>query len=494
MIEFFSNNIVVVFFFYGLAFFSMGLAILVEASHTSKLDFAHALPFLAAFGLLHGTHEWFEMFLLNQQLIGSTLAYSWLSPLRLILLAISFILLLTFGIRIILPPSYLQRFPLLLLIIILIWGIGVIWIAFSNPVGQSTTSAMDTYIRYSLAIPGAILTAWGLILQRKNFINIGMFSFARDVTIAAVAFALYGIIGQIFASSNPSFPFNYLNTESFLNLFGFPIQAFRALMACIVAVFIIRTLRAFELENNRRIQNLQQIQQAEQHRVETLRSELLHRTVRAQESERQRIARELHDETGQTLTALGMGLRGVSESIETNPNRAINQTHQLETLAIAGVDELQRMVSGLRPPQLDDLGLVPAIRWFAADITTRYGIVVNVVTQGTRVKLAPDIRTILFRITQEAITNVIRHSGADQIDILIVYKDDEVNLSLEDNGNGFDVNGILAKRSEYTQCWGLLGMQERAKLVGGACNITSNPGEGTRVEVIAPSEGAEKSG
>jgi signal transduction histidine kinase len=359
---------------------------------------------------------------------------------------------------------------------------------------QSTTSALDTYIRYSLAIPGAILTAWGLFLQRRNFLNIGMFNFARDVTIAAIAFLLYGIIGQLFASSNPSFPFSFLNTDSFLNFFGFPIQAFRALMACIVAVFMIRTLRAFELENNRRIQNLQKIQETEQHRVETLRSELLHRTVRAQESERQRIARELHDETGQTLTALGMGLRGLSESIELNPNRAIDQAHQLETLAISGVDELQRLVSGLRPPQLDDLGLIPALRWLASDITTRYGIEVNVVAQGNRVKQAPDIRTILFRIAQEAITNVIRHSGADKIDVLIVFKDDEVNLSLEDNGCGFDVNGILSQRPEHSQYWGLLGMQERAKLVEGTCKITSSPGEGTLVEVIVPSKGAEQIG
>src|SRR4030065_97047 len=136
------------------------------------------------------------------------------------------------------------------------------------------------------------------------------------------------------------------------------------------AFFITRSLRAFEVESNQRIQELRQAQLAEQQRLDELRADLLHRTVIAQESERQRIARELHDETGQTLTALGMGLRGMSEMISTNRNRAIEQANQLEKLAMDGVEGLQRMVAGLHPPPLDDLGLPAALPWYANDIST----------------------------------------------------------------------------------------------------------------------------
>ena len=154
-------------------------------------------------------------------------------------------------------------------------------------------------------------------------------------------------------SSHPEF----INSDLFIRTFGFPVQVFRAGCATMAAVFITRSLRAFQVESNQRIKELHDAQVAEQERLDALKAELLHRTVIAQESERQRIARELHDETGQTLTALGMGLRGMSEMISTNRNRAIEQANQLEKLAMDGVEELQRMVSGLHPPQLDDLGL-----------------------------------------------------------------------------------------------------------------------------------------
>jgi signal transduction histidine kinase len=169
------------------------------------------------------------------------------------------------------------------------------------PVGKNQTLAADVYTRYSLAIPGAALTVWGLLVQRRKFFQAGMSGFGRDVSLAALAFGLYGGIGQLFASPSAIFPSPYINAEVFLRWFGFPIQVFRAAMACLAAVFIIRSLRAFEVESRRREEKLRDEQGAEQHRLEELRSELLHRTVQAQESERQRIARELHDETGPTI-------------------------------------------------------------------------------------------------------------------------------------------------------------------------------------------------
>src|SRR4030066_2360314 len=352
MADFFTRNIIIVYFFYGLSFFVMGLAVLLEFGHASKLDFARALRPLVGFGLIHGSHEWFEMFLIIREQISGSYTASWILPVRLIALATSFLFLIAFGARLVSGVEKRRLYIGMLSTITAIWVIGLLGVVLNPSTSQTRAIAADVYTRYVLAIPGAALTVWGLILQRRKFIQLGMSGFGRDVILAAFAFGLYGGIGQLFASRSIIFPSEYLNSEVFLRWFGFPVQVFRAGTATMAAIFITRSLRAFEVESNRRIEELRDAQLAEQQRLEDLGAELLHRTVIAQESERQRIARELHYETGQTLTALGMGLRGMSETISTNRDRAIEQANQLEKLAMRGVEELQHMVSGLHPPQL----------------------------------------------------------------------------------------------------------------------------------------------
>ena len=485
MAEVFARNIILVYFFYGLSFFAMGLAVLLEFGHSSKLDFARAVRPLVGFGLIHGSHEWFVMFLIIRDRISGPLIAPWVSPLRLITLAASFLFLIAFGARLITGPGKRKLYIGMFSTITAIWAIGLLGVVFNESTSQSRIIAADVYTRYALAIPGSVLTVWGLILQRRKFIQAGMSGFGRDVLLAAVAFGLYGGIGQLFTSPSVIFPSVYLSEEVFLRWFGFPVQVFRAAMATMAAIFIIRSLRAFEVESNQRVIELRDAQLAEQHRLEEVRAELLHRTVIAQESERQRIARELHDETGQTLTALGMGLRGISDTIMTNRQRAVEQANQLEKLALAGVDELQRMVSGLHPPQLDDLGLLAALRWYSGDISTRFGIQINIVNHGAKPKISPDIRAVVFRIAQEAITNVVRHAHASKIDIQLDYSEVNIYLRVEDDGRGFNTE-IMKKSPNGRTTWGLLGMSERASLVGGTCMIFSHPGKGTLVEVNVP--------
>jgi signal transduction histidine kinase len=181
-----------------------------------------------------------------------------------------------------------------------------------------------------------------------------------------------------------------------------------------------------------------------------------------------------------------MGLRGLSEMIMVNPKRAIEQAKQLEVLSSAGIDELQRLVTGLHPPQLDDLGLVAALRWYAGDITEHFGVKIDLNFIGVTPALPSDIRIVLFRIAQEAITNVIRHAGASKIILELVSAPERIILSVEDNGNGFDIEDVFNQGSGISHCWGLLGMQERASLVGGTFDISSYSKRGTRVEVSIP--------
>ena len=475
-------DIITVYFFYGLSFFSMGLAVLLEVDRSSELDFARALRSLAGFGLIHGGHEWIEMFILICPIIpGSTLCRV-MSPARIILLAVSFLFLISFGASLIAGPNRMRLSWRMIGTITGIWMVGLVWLFLTEP-STSRFVAMDVYTRYSLAIPGAALTAWGLILQRQKFLQAGLKGFGRDVIAAAVAFGLYGGVGQLFVSPSNVFPSSFLNSATFLEWFGFPIQLFRMVMACVAAFGIISSLRAFEEETRHRIGELREARELEHKRLDELRDELLHRTVRAQELERQRIAQELHDELGQTLTALGMGLSAISSNAS-KPEKVSGQARQLQGIVQDGLSGLQNLVSGLHPPQLDDFGLLPALRWYVDEVRERFGLAVTVSSRGEEADLPIDVRTVLYRVVQESLTNVIRHAHTDEADLLVVFDKKEVRIRVEDAGSGFDVNDTL--RQTRRPCWGLLGMIERVTLINGECQFVSEPGKGTIVEVLVP--------
>jgi signal transduction histidine kinase len=481
---FFTQNLVAVFFIYGLAFFCMGLAIFLELGHASEMYFAKALRPLSWFGIIHGSHEWIEMFLILNGGQGEQFDPGLINSLRVILLAASFIMLLAFGLWLVASNLTTRQKYGLLFLAATIYTIGLVWLLASRPISPAALTQADVYTRYSLAIPGAALTTWGLVLQHRRFAEAGLQSFGKDVVIAAIAFALYGGVGQLFASPTGLFPSNLLNAEVFMHRFGFPIQVFRAMMALIAAVFIIRSLRAFEVENKQRIQQLQEAQLAESHRLEALRAELFQRTVRAQEVERQRIARELHDGTGQTLTALGMGLRGLVDTIGTDLSRAALQAGQLQELATDGLDDLRRMLSGLHPPQLDDLGLVPAIRSLGREVSEHSGLSVKIINEMQGCEVPPEMRVVIFRIAQEALTNVVRHARANEVDIFLAYDGNHVKMDIRDNGQGFDDK--LLSQDPSQRNLGLLGMAERAALIGGSCEVHSKPGAGTLVQICVP--------
>ena len=479
--EFFLKNIDVVFFFYGLSFFCMGLAVFLEAQRSFEYDFARSLRPLAIFGLVHGSHEWFEMLLIAHPEITNAQSSAWISLARIILLAVSFIFLVDFGAALIAGAENKQLHFRLLGSIALLWLSGLVGVFILLPPGNDRVVAADVYTRYSLAIPGAALTAWGLTLQRQKFFQVGLRNFGNDLAIAALAFLGYGLIGQLFASPSAIFPSHYLNTEIFLRWFGFPVQLFRAAMATVVAIFIIRSLRSFEVENTRRIESLREAQLLERRQLEQIRGELLHRTVKAQEMERQRIARELHDETGQMLTGLGLGLRGLAATIPVDPQRAIQQANQLEGLATRGIEELQRMVGGLHPPQLDELGLLAALRWFASEISDHSQMDIRVSGAGAECELPDEVRVVFFRVAQEAITNAARHANATQVVVQLDCSPEKLNLVVQDNGIGFNVEDTLNDMA--TPHWGLLGMLERATLIQGVCKINSTPTKGTQVSL-----------
>ncbi len=218
---------------------------------------------------------------------------------------------------------------------------------------------------------------------------------------------------------------------------------------------------------------------------EILRGQLLERAVAAQEEERKRIARELHDETGQTLTALAVGLGGVEETITQNAELAQYQIAELKMMAMRAIDNLRQFVSDLRPSVLDDMGLVSALRWLTQQFEERTKIQTEIQVIGAKRRLPSQVETVLFRIAQEALNNIGRHAHATRASIQLEFVDSTVALRITDNGCGFVVDQLLGPRP-VRRAWGLLGIQERVGLVGGQFEIHSTPGQGTVLVVEIP--------
>jgi signal transduction histidine kinase len=212
---------------------------------------------------------------------------------------------------------------------------------------------------------------------------------------------------------------------------------------------------------------------------------LVRQLVNAQEGERGRIARELHDETGQKLTALAMGLAAVDASLLSDPARAQGLVRNLRDVADQSITELRNIMADLRPAQLDDLGLVPALRWYVGQYTGRHAEL-NVTLNAERLpkRLPPGLETVLFRAAQEALTNIARHAHASQVTIELSHDAGGVRLIVTDNGVGFDVNA--PPKYEPGSGLGLVGMRERVALVGGTLAVESESGCGTRIVIDLP--------
>jgi len=485
--EIFAARLSHVYLIYGLAFFVLGVAVALEIGRTEPTRFSRAMRPLAVFGLVHGSHEWTEMFAIIGQDAYGVYPPSWFAVLDLVLLAVSFASLIAFGVQMLRPPKRL-RYPDLWISLgmLALYGVGVMllgWYLSWQP--PDWFSAAEALARYSLAIPGAILTAWALLLQRQNFLRLNQRAFANDLLWAALAFLLYGVIGQFFVGPSPLFPSNIINAQTFQDWFGIPVQVFRGIMAVIIAVFTIRALRSFEFNRQQELATARRRVEQEIARRNALRQEFLHRTVEMHVVERTGIARELHDQLGQALTGLAIGLRGTQLSID-QPDLLQQQLGQLEEMAVQALGDMRHLVNELRPTLLDDMGLRAALRHYAEHFSNLTDLRIDLVTCSGLVRFPGEIETTLFRAAQEALTNVARHAQAKYVRIELRCERGKAILRVEDDGIGFDTAGIL-DRETHTG-WGLIGIQERVSLVNGDMTIHSEIAKGTTLIVDIPFE------
>ncbi|MDQ1301122.1 MAG: hypothetical protein QG637_1043 [Chloroflexota bacterium] len=688
---FLTRNIVYVYFFYGLAFFSLGLVVLLESGRASEFRFARALLPLALFGFAHGAHEWFEMFqIFAAHATGHTAGLAE-EVFRVVSLTVSFCFLLAFGARL-LPDaearpraSYGQVAAM-----IGVWLAATLFVYLrQRPTPDDLALAADVLSRYILGITGALLASWALLRERRDFHQRGMSHYGQALLWAALAFFVYGVIGQLFVRPSIVAPSQIVNTALFVRLFGFPVQLLRGAAAAAIAITLGSALRAFEAEGRLRLARAnkarleaqaaaleaqaQRTQEVEALNVQlrgttrelsalvemsrTLSStieldrvlhyalyqiansfeavgcaaiflkqsgmaepiqtyyhppaagldqppaapllsavasrttdsgqaagvdpageivivedldadgnlaarepsgpyrtlgapliargepvgslvmasaqvgkpftgqdlnllaafarqittsienarlyqvlqerearlaELFRQLVNAQEGERQRIARELHDETGQKLTALAMGLAAVEAS---GLNRMTNDAgaegrsliHNLRGVTDQAITELRHIMSDLRPALLDDLGLAPALRSYVQQYALRHPeISVTLSADRPARRLPSQYETTLFRVAQEALTNIARHAQATHATVIFEQRPDGVRLEINDDGVGFSPDAERVGPHAPGSGLGLVGMRERVTLVGGRWSVQSAPGQGTRVVVELP--------
>ncbi|MGI9133526.1 MAG: response regulator [Rhodoferax sp.] len=209
---------------------------------------------------------------------------------------------------------------------------------------------------------------------------------------------------------------------------------------------------------------------------------LSRRVLEVQEIERRRVAIELHDELGQSLTAIKINLQ-LGERLKDQPLADLHR----ENIRIVedALQQVRRLATTLRPSMLDDLGLAAALQWITEQSANRSGFSVNFHHVRAQSRLAPDIETACFRIVQEALTNIARHAWAKQVNIRLDRVDDQLLLRISDDGCGFNLEEMQA-RALAGNSTGVLGMQERATLIGGVLSIESTPSNGSTVQLTCP--------
>lgn len=472
--------LLLVYFVYGLAFYALGLAVLLETGRAGSRSEARRLGCLAAFGIMHGTHEWLEAYLLQAQSVGAA-SPSWLIWCRVVLLVTSFGSLAAFAVLSLLEARNKFHEKSWHLMLIAAWMVIL-------PLGALLTyrhfpvpwpNLIDAMSRYLLALPAAFLSAFALRSNARLADAGGQRAVAANLRVAALGFAVYGLT-QVFVQRLQVFPASLISQDSFLSIIGLPIQVVRATMAALIAVGFLRALQDMERERRAELVAAHQARITALEQRDGLRRDLLRHVVTAQEDERARIARELHDETAQLLSAFSLDLGALRTKLKrADTTELVSRLQDLSQQMSQGLFHLMR---DLRPSHLDDLGLVPALNFILNQDCQSKGLEVAFDVSGAPRRLNGLVETVLFRVAQEALANVARHAQVNKAVVQLHYDPDRVSLRVCDRGLGFDP----VQRFHPPRGWGLAGMRERVESLSGQLTLQSAPGQGTVVTVEIP--------
>ncbi|MDR3601167.1 MAG: histidine kinase [Desulfosporosinus sp.] len=213
------------------------------------------------------------------------------------------------------------------------------------------------------------------------------------------------------------------------------------------------------------------------------------RVIRAQEEERRRVAREIHDGPAQMLANIVLRLEIVEKMLEIEPSQVKAELQDLKILVRSNLQDIRRIIFDLRPMALDDLGIVPAIAKYLDNFQENYGITCELRIEGREKQLQPALEVTFFRLIQEGMTNVAKHAFSTKVDVTLVYQESWTIIRIRDYGQGFEVDSALSTPREH---FGLIGMRERVEMFSGHFSIQSILGKGTTLELSIPSRHEEE--
>ena len=487
--EWFETNRVIVLTVYGQVFFVLGLAIALQSLKRSDLPLARSLPWLAAFGIVHGFTEWGYLFIPIQGGYLPVAATEGLLVLQLLMKGASFALLLQFGVELLAGVTgrpVLRRLRLLPAAALLAWGGATLlvsaavgsyrpdagaWlagggIAHALAAVGAPIAVGDVLARWMLALPGAALASWGLLRTASGVASAARPPVVAGLRVAAGAFAVYAVLGGVVGLQAPFPPASVLNGAAVLDALGVPIEVLRSIAGLVIAVAIILALDLFEQETDRAL-------------ADARRRDLLAR-------ERERIGRDLHDGIIQSIYAAGLHLEQASADLapDAEAPRTRIRTVLVELNRISG--DIRRTIFDLRAAGLETLDAEEIVRSVADELRANTLVAVDVEVSGDWVPLlTPEQADELRQITHEAFSNVLRHASAKHVTVRLACSRTHLSLDIHDDGVGFEPAGVNERAAAGT-AQGLANMRRRAELLGATLVVHSALAKGTSLSLTMP--------
>ena len=455
--EFFELNREIIFFVYGLVFFILGFAIVLQTRQSSRLDLARNLRWLAAFGITHGFYEWGDLFIPIQGEYLSEETMQVLYFVHKILLAVSFVCLFEFGIAVLPSSKRVRGFHGPSMVIFAIWGFIAFIVFPGNPNDLEWRRVANALARYLIGFPGGMLAAYGLrahTLQRIKPLNVP--KIVQMFQIAGISLGIYAVVGGLVVPPVNFFPGNFLNTDTFTEFLGVPPLVLRSLVGMVIAFTVIRALEVFSLETDRRIEQLEQ-----------------HQIVNA---EQERLARDLHDGAIQKVYTAGLLVESAGRLAE--PESEMDKRLKRAIAALSdSILDLRRNLSELHAhTQISQASLPDLLQKIAKN--PNYNTMVNI---SIKMEI-PEGKSISGRraahtsaIINEAMANAVRHARAGNVNIHASGNHEYLKIEIKDDGVGMS--------PDAQNGYGLRNMRDRTRLLNGKIEFENNKGLKVTLEV-----------
>lgn len=443
---------------HGQAFFVLGLSIAFLVRRSVRLEIARGFASLAVFGFCEALLAWSPAWL-SSALLASLSLSPWL---RLVVLGVGYAFLLAFAVQACIPLEK-RRWEHWALAggLFALWGGGLVIARLTGVPSEHVWLGGEIVARYGLALPGGLVGAWGLRRQAYRTIRREQLpSVKPHLRVVGFALVFFALFGGLIGPAAPFFPANWLNEEALLQVTGIPISLFRSLCGIAITYGIVRALGVVLGEVEHWLENMERMQ--------------------ALSRERERIGRELHDGTIQSIYAAGLMLEGARYSLTSDPGAARTQlTRAIESLNQT-IQDVRRYIFDLRGEMPDD-DLGTGLRKILKDFRINTLLETEFIVEGESVRLpGVERRQHIFQIARETLTNVARHAQAQRVEVHLRYNTDELQICIFDDGIGLPTLPINRKGQ------GLRNIRERVRLLDGVLDIHTAPDEGMTLTLTVP--------